>query len=305
MKKYILVAGSIAYDHLMSFDGLFKNAIAPEDLHKLSVSLGVKERQVFFGGCAGNIAYHLKKLGGNPLPFGFVGPDFGEYEAWMKQNSIDTSFLIRSDKLLTASAFVLNDKKKNQLVFFDAGASTKFEGSERKALARHFLKLKDKVSIAIISANNVDFMIHFANLCKWHKVPYIFDPGQVTTLFGKNDFIKMLNGAFGFMANEHEMSLAKKLTGMALQDIARHVQFAVETKGAQGSVIYTHDKEIRIPAYKPKCVKDPTGCGDAYRAGLLYKLVKASLSLDALPKAGRLGASLAQKVLAKIGVQVP
>ena len=288
----------------MLFPGTFKDEILANKLDVLSLSFAVSERKVFFGGCGGNISFHIKKLGGNPLLLGFAGNDFETYEEWFKRNGIGTNHLLRSKSLPTSAAFVANDCKKNQLVLFDVGAAGVFKKEQRNKLQTHIKALKNQCRIAIISANNVTFMKDVMHWCRHFSIPYIFDPGQVTPLFTRKDLLQAIEGALGCIANEYETEFIFKKSGLRPREIAKKCAFFIETRGAAGSVLYAGSAVIKIPAEKPRRVVDPTGCGDAYRAGLLYELANSgNFSLKTIRRGAEKGARLAHRIVERIGTQ--
>ncbi|MEK7528189.1 MAG: PfkB family carbohydrate kinase [Patescibacteria group bacterium] len=301
MKK-ILVVGSIAYDHILDFDGIFSESVNP--------SFTVHGRRTFFGGCAGNIAYHLRKLGCEPIIIGMAGNDFENYEKWMHKNKIKTTYLIRSEKEPTSAAFVVNDSNKKQLTLFDVGAACTFSSANEKELHSIIRSNDEKLSMAIISPTNTTLMQKAVAECQSFGIPYILDPGQVVSLFSSKQLMQMLKGSFALIANEDEMAIFRRISGLkTISNILKHTSLCIETKGEKGSQISTSAFSIPIPAVKSRTVVDPTGCGDAYRAGFMQVMVSAmgsnsQLSKSALRKGGLLGARLAKNIVESHGTQV-
>ncbi len=260
-----LICGSVAYDNIMVFEDSFKNHILPDQIHILNVAFLVPRLRREFGGCAANIAYNLKLLGGDPLPMATVGEDFEPYRAWLKKNGIRQTCIRRLDGVLTAQAFITTDLDDNQITAFHPGAmnlSEKNKVSDAKG-----------VKIGMVSPDGRSGMIKHAAQFKKAKVPFVFDPGQGLPMFNGDDLRKFIDQATWVTVNDYEWQLLKDRTGWGVADITSRVEALIVTLGAKGSEIYAKGKTYKIPTVKPKKIADPTGCGDAYRAGLLYGLL--------------------------------
>ncbi len=260
-----LVCGSLAYDNIMVFKDRFKNHILPDKIHILNLSFLVPELRREFGGCAGNIAYNLKMIGGDPLPMGTVGSDFGPYAQWMDRQSVDRRCVRQIDDALTAQAFITTDLDDNQITAFHPGA---MEHSAVNAIAD-----AGRIEIGIIAPDGRDGMIEHAEQMQVAGVPFIFDPGQGMPMFDGQDLMRFIDGATWVTVNDYESELMQERTGLSPGEIAERVKALIVTRGGEGSYIYTDAGRLDVPAAAPAEVRDPTGCGDAYRAGLLYGLM--------------------------------
>ena len=261
-----LICGSFAFDTIMVFNGKFKHHILPEQVHIINVSFLVPDLRREFGGCAGNIAYNLKLLGGEPLPMGTVGMDFGPYAEWLDSCGIARTYITTINHTYTAQAFITTDMDDNQITAFHPGAMS-FSHYNQVAQARD-------ITIGIVSPDGRDGMIQHAREFADAAIPFIFDPGQGMTLFDGNDILQFIEQASWVIVNDYEWQLVHERTGLSEQQIAQRVQALIVTKGAEGAIIYTADTVYQIPSAQPHAVNDPTGCGDAFRGGLLYGLMK-------------------------------
>ena len=261
-----LISGSLAYDTIMVFRDRFKNHVLPEQVHILNVSFLVEELRKEFGGCAGNIAYNLKLLGGEPLPVATVGADFSDYTDWMEKWGISQRFVRVLDDHYTAQAYITTDLDDNQITAFHPGAM---------GLA-HIVDIPTDAGarIGIVAPNGRDGMLQHARQFKEAGIPFIFDPGQGLPLFDGDELLAMVDQATWVAVNDYESRLLEERIGQPVGELARRTQGLVVTKGAEGSHIYTDGRRIDIPPVKPSAVVDPTGCGDAYRAGLLFGLMR-------------------------------
>ncbi|MDH5360795.1 MAG: carbohydrate kinase family protein [Gammaproteobacteria bacterium] len=260
-----LICGSYAYDNIMVFPDHFKNHILPDKVHMLNVSFLVPEMRREFGGCAGNIAYNLKLLGGEPLPMATIGTDFEPYAKWMDECGISRQYLTPIDNSFTGQAFITTDLADNQIIAFHPGAMS----------FSHENRIKDAsgVTLGIVSPDGRDGMIqHAAQFAEAH-IPFIFDPGQGLPMFDGEDLMRFVDQATYVTVNDYEAELLKERTGKSLEELAEQVEALIVTRGAEGSNIYFEGEYIHIPAAKISEAKDPTGCGDAYRAGLLHGLM--------------------------------
>ena len=260
-----LICGSVAYDTIMLFNDRFKNHILPDKVHVLSVSFLVPRMHKEFGGCAGNIAYNLKLLGGEPLPMATVGKDFGRYGRWMDDHGINRKHISIIDSEFTAQAFITTDLDDNQITAFHPGAMSYSHLNE--------VTDADGVSIGIVSPDGRDGMVQHARQFQDHGIPFIFDPSQGLPMFGGEDLVHFIDQAAWVTVNDYEWELIAERTGYSIADVTARVKALVITKGAEGSRIYTTNGELTIPPARPSDTVDPTGCGDAYRAGLLYGLM--------------------------------
>jgi len=288
----ILVSGSLAYDRIMDFDGRFKDHILPNKIHVLNVSFYVEKFKQSFGGTSGNIAYNLALLGERPHILATYGNDFQLYRAWCKKNKISIIFAKKINKITTASAYIITDQSDNQIAGFFAGAMQYANGTIPT-------KILGPKSIAIVAPGNSVDMKKYPLQYKKTKTPYIYDPGQQIPTLSKKDLLSGLTGAKAFISNDYELSLVLKKTGLTQKKILSKVGMIVTTKGEKGSLMITKDKKYRIPPAKPKNTSDPTGAGDAFRAGLIKGLIKGY----ALPEAGRLGAVVSVYTVEAYGTQ--
>ena len=260
-----LICGSFAYDHIMVFKDYFKNHILPEKVHILNVSFMVPEMRREFGGCAGNIAYNLKLLKGSGLPMGTVGSDFSMYKEWMEKNNIEDTHIRVIDEVFTGQAFITTDLDDNQITTFYPGAMS----------YSHYNKVSDStdISIGIISPDGRDGMLEHASQFQELDIPFIFDPGQGLPMFSGDELTNFIHQSTWVSVNEYEWQMMQSKTGLSSDEVTNLVKALIITRGGEGSVIYTNNKNYTIPAVDVELVSDPTGCGDAFRAGLLYGLM--------------------------------
>ena len=257
-----LICGSMAYDTIMVFNGQFKDHILPDKIHMLNVSFLVPGLRRNFGGCAGNIAYNLELLGGKGAPMATVGHDFGPYREWLQQQGVDLKHLKTVANEFTAQAFITTDLDDNQITAFHPGAM----------MHAHIqaVPTDGSVTLGLISPDGRDGMIEHAAQFAAAKIPFIFDPGQGLPMFNGEELLRFVDQATYVTVNEYEGQLLAERTGLNHVELAKRVEALIVTHGAQGSIVHTHGKQIDIPTAKPAAVNDPTGCGDAYRAGLIY-----------------------------------
>lgn len=260
----VLVCGSIAFDTIMLFNDKFKHHILPEKVHILNVSFMVPEMRREFGGCAGNIAYNLKLLGGEPLIMATVGADFAPYAAWMDKCGIKRDHIKVIDNSYTAQAFITTDMDDNQITAFHPGAM----------MAAHENKISQAqgVELGIVSPDGRDGMLQHAEQFAAAGIPFIFDPGQGMPMFDGADLRHFIDLANWIVVNDYEWQLMQERTQYTIQQVTELVQALIVTQGGEGSTIYTREHTHHIPSVKVAQIVDPTGCGDAYRAGLLYGL---------------------------------
>ncbi len=288
----VVVTGSIAYDYLMSFPGHFLEHIKPDRLQKVSLSFLVDSMRKLRGGCATNIAYTLALLGERPRVMATVGQDFADYRAWLEERGVDTSLIVAIPDEFTASFFVNTDLDQNQIATFYSGAM---------ARARD-LSMRDvpgPVDLVVISPNDPVAMDRYAVECKELGIPYMYDPSQQVVRVGGESLWLGVEGADILIVNDYEFELLKERTGKTAEQIRAAVRRAVIiTRGPEGSLIWA-DEPVTVPVVPPDHIADPTGVGDAYRAGLIKGL---ALGLP-WAAAGRLAALAATYVLEQHGTQ--
>jgi len=255
----------MAYDTIMVFHDKFKHHILPEKVHILNVSFLVPALRREYGGCAGNIAYNLNLLGEEALTMAVVGHDFAPYSQWMNQNGLSSEFIHILDNQYTGQAYITTDEDGNQITAFHPGAMSY---SHLNAIPAD----KD-ISIGIVSPDGKEGMqLHAAQFAEL-DIPFIFDPGQGMPMFNGAELLTLVDQATWITLNDYESELMQERTGLTIEQLAERVDALIITLGSKGSKIYTQGESITIPAAKPSAILDPTGCGDAYRAGLLYGLM--------------------------------
>jgi adenosine kinase len=259
-----LICGSHAYDTIMVFPDRFARHILPEQAHVLSVSFTVGEMRREWGGCAGNIAYNLRGLGGAPVVMATIGDDGAAYRERLVSLGIGTDGVRHVPGTYTAQAFIITDLDDNQITAFHPGAMTRSHDSRVADIPG--------VGWGIVAPDGRDGMLQHAAGFRTAGVPYVFDPGQGITLFDGDELLAMVDGAAVVACNDYEGKVLCERTGLGLDDIANRVDALVVTMGAEGSVIHTDGGTVIVAAAKAPAIVDPTGCGDAYRAGLLYGL---------------------------------
>ena len=268
-----LICGSVAYDTIMGFPDRFGDHLPPGRTEVISVCFTAPEMRREFGGCAGNVAYTLKLLGGDPLIMATVGHDFGPYAAWMDAAGIERRLVTEVDAF-TAQAFITTDTQGNQLTTFHPGAmdyahTGSVEGANAAALARG----GRGIDLGIVAPDGREGMVRHAAELATLGIPFIFDPGQQMHLFGADELARFLDQATWLTVNAYEWGLIQERSGLHPADVVGRVKAAIVTHGEEGSTVYVHGREaIEIPAVAVPCALDPTGCGDAYRAGLLFGL---------------------------------
>ena len=260
-----LICGSFAYDTIMVFPDQFKSHILPDKVHMLNVAFLVPELRREFGGCAGNIAYNLKLLGDDPIPMGTVGNDFTSYATWMDKHHINRRHVHVKDGSYTAQAFITTDMDDNQITAFHPGAMNLSHET--------LIKEAKSISLAIVAPDGRDGMIQHAQQLHEAGIPFIFDPGQGLPMFDGSDLLNFAKQATYIALNDYEAQLFEDRTGLSPAEIAEHVEALIITRGSEGSQIYTAGKRIDIPCAKAEKLADPTGCGDAYRAGIIHGIM--------------------------------
>jgi adenosine kinase len=258
----ILICGSIAYDNIMVFPGRFRDHILPEQIHILNVSFLVPELRREFGGCAGNIAYNLKMLGSEPLVMGVVGDDSLLYLERLERLGIKLDCVRQVPGTLTAQAFITTDLDDNQITAFHPGA---MNHSHESRITRDL-----GVKLAIVAPDGKEGMLRHARELADLGIPFMFDPGQGLPMFSGEELLAFVAQASYLAVNDYEGRMLEERSGRKLEELAKKLKALVLTRGAEGSIIYADGKRFDIPCAKAAAVVDPTGCGDAYRAGLLY-----------------------------------
>jgi adenosine kinase len=286
-----LICGSIAYDTIMVFPDRFKNHILADQLHILNVAFLVPDMRREFGGCAGNIAYSLKMLGGDPLIMAAVGEDYQPYAYRLEKLRLSQTHVKTIPDAFTAQAFITTDLDDNQITAFHPGAMN-------FSHQNHVADAKD-VGLGIVAPDGREGMIQHAREFDQAGIPFVFDPGQGLPMFNGEELHAFINLASYVAANDYEAKLLQERCGMTVEEISKQVKAVVVTQGAQGSLIVVDGKTEVIPSVKPSQVLDPTGCGDAYRAGLLYGIAN---DLD-WPTTGRLASLLGSLKIAQRGAQ--
>jgi len=257
-----LVCGSLAYDTIMVFPDHFARHILPDQAQVLSVSFQIGEMRREWGGCAGNIAYNLQQIGGEPVVMATVGDDGIEYKERLAALGIAVDGVRHVPGAYTGQAFIITDLDDNQITAFHPGAMN----------YSHQSRVADvpDIGLGIIAPDGKEGMHSHAAQFAQAGIPFIFDPGQGMTLFDGPELMSMIGMARYVAVNDYEGRMLAERTGVSLAGIAEHVEALIVTLGADGSVVHAGGSTYAIPAAKPTAVLDPTGCGDAYRAGLLY-----------------------------------
>jgi len=261
MTDTVLICGSMAFDTIAVFEGRFKEHIMAERIDALSVSFLVPTLRKEYGGCAGNIAYNLKLLGGNPLPVAAIGEDASDYLEYMRGLGIDTSGVMVVPGAFTAQCFITSDLDDNQITAFHPGAMMRSQHNPASSRAAAW---------GIVAPDAKEGMFAHAERLHAQGVPFIFDLGQAMPLFQREDLERMLALANVLTVNDYEASVVEQRMQRSIAQIAQGLDAAIVTRGAQGAVLYSAGVETTIPVVQADAVVDPTGCGDAYRAGLLY-----------------------------------
>jgi adenosine kinase len=286
-----LICGSMAYDNIMVFPGRFGEQILPDQIHILNVAFLVPELRREFGGCAGNIAYNLQLLGGMGYAMSTVGEDFGPYRAWLKQQKLDMRFVTEVPGTLTAQAYITTDLDDNQITAFHPGAMDHAHTVEVPA--------DDAITLGMISPDGRQGMLDHAAQFADAGIPFVFDPGQGLPMFEGAELREFIDKATWIAVNDYEGRMLQERTGWTELQICERVDALIVTRGAKGSTIYAGNEQFRIPAVEATEIRDPTGCGDAYRAGLLFGLLNGW----SWPDTGRLAALLGALKIACRGTQ--
>ncbi len=277
-----VICGSLAFDTIMSFEGRFSEQILPDQLHILNVSFLVPALRREFGGCAGNIAYALKQLGGHPLPMATVGSDGAEYVARFEALGIATEFVREVSDTYTAQAMIMTDRDNNQITAFHPGAMMQAHITEIAA--------REDIKLGIISPDGRDAMLQHAEQFKAAGIPFVFDPGQGLPMFDGKELAHFVDLATWVTVNDYEARLLSDRTGLSCAELSQRVQGLIVTLGAEGSEVWIAGEKTVVPPVKALAVLDPTGCGDAFRAALLFGLEKGWSLLKCAELGNRVGA---------------
>ena len=261
-----VICGSLAFDTIMSFEGRFSEQILPDQLHILNVSFLVPALRREFGGCAGNIAYSLKLLGGTPLPMATVGSDGAEYLARMRAQGISTEFVREVADAYTAQAMIMTDRDNNQITAFHPGAMMQAHASRIEA--------RSDIMLGMISPDGRDAMLQHAEQFKAAGIPFVFDPGQGLPMFDGQELAHFVELATWVTVNDYEGRMLCDRTGLSLAELSRRVQGLVVTLGAEGCDVWVEGEKTTVPPVQAEAVLDPTGCGDAFRGALLFGLAQ-------------------------------
>lgn len=261
-----LICGSLAFDTIMTFEGRFADQILPDQLHILNVSFLVPTLRRDFGGCAGNIAYSLKLLGGEPLPMAMLGSDGGSYLEHMRALGISTRHVGESGEIFTAQAMIMTDTDNNQITAFHPGAMSH----------AHLLQItaETRAAVGIVAPDGRDAMIQHARQFKEAGIPFVFDPGQGLPMFNGEELKVFIDQADWIAVNDYEAKVLCDRTGLDLAALSQHVKGLVVTLGADGCEVWEQGRKTAVAPVAPKQVVDPTGCGDAWRGALLFGLEK-------------------------------
>ena len=286
-----LICGSIAFDTVMVFQGRFREQILADRIHMLNVSFLVPSMRRNYGGCAGNIAYNLKLLGERGAPMATVGHDFEPYRRWLTACKVSLDFVRELDEEFTAQAFITTDLDDNQITAFPPGAMSQSH--------QNGVPTSAGVTLGVVAPDGRDGMIQHAAQFAAAGIPWLFDPGQGLPMFDGPQLRAFLDQATWVAVNDYEAQMLQERTGLSARDIAGQVRAYIVTKGAEGSVIHADGQVHEVPSAVPDAVKDPTGCGDAYRAGLIYGLMN---ELD-WPTTGRIASLMGSIKIAHAGTQ--
>jgi len=290
----ILVSGSLAFDRIMDFPGRFADHILPDKIHILNVCFTVNGLTEKFGGTAGNIAYSLCLLGERPRILSAVGRDFEPYRQWLSDHGLPLDGIRIVAEELTASAYITTDRSDNQITGFNPGAMRHPCTAELKAADA------GESALAIIAPGNLEDMVRLSGRCREMGIPYLCDPGQAIPALSAEALVAMITGARLLISNDYELELIRQKTGLTVPDLLTRTPAVITTLAEKGSVVVAPDGETHIPAVPAHPVADPTGAGDAYRAGLLKGLADGRT----LVAAARMGAACASFAVEHHGTQV-
>ncbi len=288
----ILVTGSVAVDHIMVFGGRFRDIILPDKIHMLNVAFHVPTLRKTFGGCAANIAFCLRRLGGEPLVAATVGNDFGAYAEWLDKQGIRRDYIRELADEATAGAYITTDLDDNQIIGFHPGAMDRAHEVRLDEIDASF-------DYGIVAPNGKQAMVDYARELKARGAHTVIDPGQGLPLFDRSELTELLTGASTYIVNDYEWEMTQNTTGLSEDEIASRVTTLIVTLGEQGARIRSEGQTLSIPSVKADEVVDPTGCGDSFRAGYLFALEKG-LSLEV---AGQLGSVMGSFMVERAGTQ--
>ncbi len=289
----VVITGSIAYDYLMRFPGRFMDHFLRDQLHQVSLSFLVDDMTKHWGGVAANIAFNTALLGVRPKLVGTVGRDFADYRQWLESAGVDTSTVRQLDEVFTASFFVTTDLDNNQIASFYTGAM---------AYAKDYplsQAIPGKPDMVVVSPNDPQAMTNLTQECRDRSIPFIYDPSQQVPRLNGEELRRDMQGAYAMVVNAYEAEVICHKTGQTLDDLRNAVDILVVTQGERGSHIYTNGERIDVEAFPPDQIKDPTGAGDSYRAGLIRGMVDGW----PLKLAGQVGALCAAYTLEQVGTQ--
>jgi len=281
----VLISGSLAYDYIMDFPDSFKNHILPDHFHILNVCFVVDQLSKNLGGCAGNIAYTMKLLGGEPLVIAPLGSDAGEYLAHFQKHGINTKYVPLTPDKLSSSAHITTDKDDNQIIAY-------YNGAGDAAADLSVSQVTEPIDLAIIAPTKKDAMIRHAKECYEKKIPFVFDPSHQLTAFDPRELSMLIGQAKFYIANDYEMKLTEEKTGWDTLEMLNHVEVIIMTLGERGSVVITGNERFEIPSCTALSVDDPTGAGDAYRAGF-FTAYSQGFDLETCGQVGSLAATYA------------
>ncbi len=280
----VLICGSLAFDTIMTFEGRFAEQILPDQLHILNVSFLVPSLRRDFGGCAGNIAYSLKLLGGEPLPMAALGNDGQDYLARLQSLDISTQHVRQVSDTYTAQAMIMTDRDNNQITAFHPGAMMQAHANRIEGASL------EGVTLGIIAPDGRDAMLQHAAQFHAAGIPFVFDPGQGLPMFNAEELAQFVEQATWVAVNDYEAKMLCERTGWSLEQLSRKVQGLVVTLGAEGCDVWVGGKKTRVTAVTPESIVDPTGCGDAWRGALLFGLEKGWSLVRCAELGNRLGA---------------
>jgi len=296
MFKHVFVSGSLAFDRIMDFPGKFSDHILPDKIHILNVCFAINGLRENFGGTAGNIAYALALLGERPRVIATAGRDFDPYRTWLIAHHLPLEHVTELAEELTAGAYITTDQSDNQITAFNPGAM-----KHRAVFDPETIPTRE--TIAIVAPGNLEDMEHLARTWRERGVPYIFDPGQSLPAWSGEQLLEMIRGSLIFISNDYELELARQKTGQSAEELLNLTGAVITTRGESGSVLLHREdglQRVEVAPVKPEKVADPTGAGDAYRAGLIKGLTK---SRGALLHACRMGATAAAYAVEVYGTQ--
>lgn len=279
----ILISGSLAYDYIMDFPDSFKNHILPDQIHILNVCFVVDQLHKNFGGCAGNIAYSMKLLGVEPIIFSPLGKDAQDYLEHFKKFGLNVNYIPISREKMTSSAHITTDRDDNQIIAY-------YNGAADEAVGLHIGEVKEKIDLAMVTPTKKEVMIQHAKECYDKRIPFVFDPSHQLTAFSSQELMRVIGQAKFYIANDYEMQLTLEKTGWDTTELLNHVPVIIITLGEKGSVVRTKEQTIEVGVCPALSVDDPTGAGDAYRAGFFAAYVRG-LDLKTCAQAGAVAAT--------------